>query len=198
MATEVDKKLRQLKLFNNIIGGQSKALYNLFGDSALGMMGPIGEEILQEMEREMGLEVQAEDPVNILTELGRILVDEYGLLSDFELKSLGGGKAQITCRNCLLKPASMHLKASDIPAYTCVPNALITAVLRNRLGLKSHLTEIQVEEDYCLLTGFVGDPNYFGPARRAPPPRPAGPPAQPTDSGLCVTPSFYAEPTASI
>ncbi len=156
MATEEQKKSRQLKLFNTIIEGQAKGIYDLFGDSAQSITGPIGEEILEEMEREMGLEIQGENSADILTELGRIMVDEYGLLSDIEFKSLGGVRTQMTCRDCLLKSSCLRLKGAGIPV-ACIPHTLVRAALRYRKHNKSHLVDIQVGERECLIIGETAE-----------------------------------------
>ena len=81
MATMEEKKLRQLRLFNNLIFGFAKGLYDLFGDSAMATVDTIGEDILEEMEHELGLEIHGENPETILTEIERLLVDEYGLVT---------------------------------------------------------------------------------------------------------------------
>jgi hypothetical protein len=157
MATEEQKKNRQLKLVNSVIFGLAKGLYDILGDSALGIMAQVGKDTLSDMEKEMGLEIQGEDPAAILTEVGRILVDEYGLLSAFEIKSLGGTRVQVICKDCLFKPASLRLRDNGIPEHTCVPTAIITTALRNRLGARAKLAEIKVGEDQCVLIGDVGE-----------------------------------------
>lgn len=156
MATETQKKSRQLQLFNTIISGQAKGLYDLFGDSAQSVIGPIGQEILEEMEREMGLEINGENANTILTDVGRILVDEYGLLSDFQVKRLEGVRTQIICRDCLLKSASLRLKEAGVPV-ACIPHSLARAALRYRLGSKSHLIDIQIGERECIITGETAE-----------------------------------------
>ena len=85
MATMEQKKLRQLRLYNDIIFGFGKGLWDLFGDSAMATADAIGEDILEEMEHELGLEIQGENAEDILTEIERLLVDEYGLVKNASL-----------------------------------------------------------------------------------------------------------------
>ena len=79
MATEEQKKGRQLSLYNDFVAGFAKGLYELFGDSTLAMADTIGSELLAEMEQDLGVEITGETPQEILTKVERLLVDEYGL-----------------------------------------------------------------------------------------------------------------------
>lgn len=124
MATEEQKKARVIRLFNMLIFGLGKGLYDLFGDAAIGIVGPIGEEILEEMEQELGLEIHGEDPQTILTEIERILIDEYGLVKDARIEihpethsaspSITKKGRWISTSTCLMKIKKM------IPKVFCV------------------------------------------------------------------------------
>lgn len=135
MASEEAKKARQLRTFNLIIAGLAKGLYDLFGDSTKGIVGPIGEELIEEMEHQMGLEIHGENPQEILTELERLLVDEYGLMKHADLNiNDTTHEVDIICQGCLLWEATADLRAAGMPPYHCVPMMIAEAALRKRLG----------------------------------------------------------------
>ena len=146
MATMEEKKLRQLRLFNNLVYGFASGLYDLFGDSALATTETIGGNILEEMEHELGLEIQGEDPQDILTEIERLLVDEFGLVKHAKLV-IEGDEIDIISEGCLLWKATEDLKAEDIPPYTCVPMTMASAALRKRLGRRAKFISLDQDMD---------------------------------------------------
>ena len=146
MATMEEKKLRQLRLFNDLIFGFAKGLYELFGDSALATVDTIGEDILEEMEQDLGLEIQGESPQIILTEIERLLMDEYGLVKNARLEIDPESKEiHMICEGCLLTRATESLDEQGIPPYTCVPMTMASAALHKRLGAKSRF--IKFDQD---------------------------------------------------
>jgi hypothetical protein len=146
MATMQEKKLRQLKLFNDIIYGFARGLYDLFGESAVATVDSIGEEILTDMEHELGLEIAGEDPKDILMEIERLLVDEYGLCKTADLV-IDDKKIDLTCEGCLLWKATRELQKDDIPPYTCVPMMMASAALHKRMGVKAKFVDIHQDMD---------------------------------------------------
>jgi len=148
MATEEQKKTRQMKLFNEVIFGLAKGMWELFGEGAWGTVAEIGEEIVEEIEHDLGLEIQGENPHDILTELERILVDELGACKAADLK-IENGRIDILAEDCILLHASHDLQKEDIPAFTCIPMMLAAAVLRERLGLKERLLGVTIEGNKC-------------------------------------------------
>ncbi|MGC9400484.1 MAG: hypothetical protein ACP5HM_15295 [Anaerolineae bacterium] len=148
MATMEEKKLRELRLFNNLISGFAKGLYELFSDSALATIDTIGENVLQEMEDELGLEIQGEKPQDILTEIGRLLEDEYGLVKSARLEiDPEARKIDIRCESCRLWKMSWDLQEEGIPPYTCVPMMMASSALRKRLGRRAKFIAIEQDSD---------------------------------------------------
>lgn len=146
MATEEQKKARMVKLFNTIIFGFAKGLYDLFGDAALATADTIGEDIVEEMEHELGLEIHGEDPQAILTEIERLLLDEYGLAKSLRIE-IKDHEIDLFCEGCAMWHATKELKAAGVPPYTCVPMTIAAAALRKRLGRKARFTGIQQDFD---------------------------------------------------
>lgn len=148
MATMEEKKLRQLRLFNDLIFGFAKGLYDLFGDSALATVDTIGEDILEEMEHELGLEIRGENPQDILMEIERLLEDEYGMVKSARLEMHPEThEIDMICEGCLLWKATSDLQEEDIPPYTCVPMMMASAALHKRLGKKAKFVSIEQEND---------------------------------------------------
>ncbi len=148
MATMEEKKLRQLRLFNDLIFGFAKGLYDLFGDSAMATVDTIGEDILEEMEHELGLEIHGENPEDILMEIERLLVDEYGLVKKAKLEMHPEThEIDMVCEGCLLWKTTADLQAEGIPPYTCAPMMMASAALHKRLGRKAKFVGIDQEED---------------------------------------------------
>jgi hypothetical protein len=146
MATEEQKKERLVRIFNNIVFGYAKGLYDMFGDAMLSTVEGIGQDILVDMEHELGLEIQGENPQVILTEIERLLIDEYGLVQAAEIK-LGDKSIEVICERCALWKATEDLKEEGVPPYTCVPMGLATAALRRRLGIKARFNSLNQDMD---------------------------------------------------
>ena len=148
MATMEEKKLRQLRLFNDLIFGFAKGLYDLFGDSALATVDTIGEDVLEEMEHELGLEIQGENPHDLLMEIERLLEDEYGLVKSAKLEMHPEtDEIDMVCEGCLLWKATSDLQEEGIPPYTCVPMMMASAALHKRLGKKAKFVGIKQDDD---------------------------------------------------
>jgi hypothetical protein len=145
MANEEQKKARLLMLSNSLISGYGKGLYDLFGDSALATVSTIGESTIKEMENEMGLEIHGENPQDILSELGRILVDEYGLARSMKFE-IQGQDMNVVCQGCLLWPATKSILASGAPPFHCVPMMLAKVVIGKRLGKKTQFVSLKQED----------------------------------------------------
>jgi hypothetical protein len=145
MATMEEKKLRQLRLFNDIIYGFAHGLYDLFGESAMATVDSIGEQILEDMEHELGLEIAGETPEDILLEIERLMVDEYGLCKSATLE-MEDDEIDVICEGCLMWRATNQLREEGIPPYTCIPMMMASAALHKRLGVKAKF--VSVEQDF--------------------------------------------------
>jgi chemotaxis protein CheY-P-specific phosphatase CheC len=99
MATEEQKKKNVMRLMTLMIGGMAKALYDMFGETAFATMTEVGKTTLEIMENEMGLEVDGENPKDVLTEIGRIFADEMGFIESFETTE-DGNKLTLVVNHC--------------------------------------------------------------------------------------------------
>lgn len=136
------------KLANDVMFGIAKEYYKMLGKASWATAAFIGEDILEEFEKDLGLEITGEDPQSILTEIDRILVDEYGLASEMELK-IDGNIIELDAINCFYHKCTEDLNKEGIPPVTCVPLAIVSAAVRKRLKLKGHFKELKQKGDRC-------------------------------------------------
>jgi hypothetical protein len=153
VATEFEKKKRLLRVFNLAIYGLAKGLWDLFGESSFATTTKIGDEVLTMMEKETGLEIQGENPEDILIEINRLLVDEIGTMSDGEVK-LDGNKVSMSCTHCFLRQATMDLEEQGVQPFACVPMTLAAAAMRRRLGTRHRILgrEWEPETETCTIS----------------------------------------------
>ena len=146
MASEEQKKTRQIKLFNEVIFGLCKGMWELLGEGAYATVTEIGEEILEEIEHDMGLEIQGENPEDMLTEIERLLVDELGACKKASLK-IEGKRIDMVIEGDILQHSYLDLKKEGIQPFVCPSMMIASAALRERLGLKERLIGITVDDD---------------------------------------------------
>lgn len=135
MATEAEKRTRLTKVFNIGMYSMINGLWELFGESAFATTHAIGDRILETMERESGLEIQGENPQDILTEVSRLLSDEVGTMSAGTVK-MNGNKVEMACTECFLREATGWLEQEGVQPFACIPMNIAAAAMRKRLGIK--------------------------------------------------------------
>lgn len=142
MAIEEQKMERQISVFNEIVAGFAKGLYDIFDDSALAMANTLGLELLKGMEQDLGLEISAEDPQELLREIESLLLDEYGFCEAAAF-DINDGYIDMKIEECQLWQATEKLLKADVPPYTCIPMMMASASLQNRLGMISKYDGIE-------------------------------------------------------
>lgn len=152
MATEEEKKRNLARMNAMIIYGLERALWELLGESAMAMTATVGEGMLEVMEKTMGLEIAGEDPQDILTEIGRIFVDEIGVALKCDITK-EDDKVSMVVQDCMLLPAKADLIASGIPPFMCPYLNIAAFAMRKRLGAKTHIKqfEVDIEGKKCTL-----------------------------------------------
>jgi hypothetical protein len=134
MATEDQKKKNIMRLMTLMISGMAKALYDLFGESAFATMNEVGKTTLEIMEKEMGLEIDGENPQDVLTEIGRIFADEMGFVESFTT-SHEGNQLVLSVNRCQGWDLTQTIMKTgvEIP-FTCPVMNVCQAAL-TRMGL---------------------------------------------------------------
>jgi len=85
VATEEQQKQNLMRMYKLMIQGLAKGLYDLFGESSYAVMHPVGDDLLEIMQKEMGLEIGGNNVTEMLTEVGRLFVDEFGFAERIEV-----------------------------------------------------------------------------------------------------------------
>lgn len=152
MATEEEKKRNLARINAMIVYGLEKGLWDLFGSSALATTNTVGQGMLEILEKSMGLEIAGEDPQDILTEIGRIFVDEFGIATDFDIVK-DENDINFDVKNCVLLDVEKDLIADGIQPFMCPYLNIATAAMRKRMGLKTRISKIDVdtEQHRCAL-----------------------------------------------
>ena len=145
MATEEEKKRNLARINAMIIYGMEKGLWDLLGESALAMSATVGEGMLEIMEKSMGLEITGEEPQDILTEIGRIFVDEIGIAVKFDITTTED-KVDFVVEKCVLLNVEKDLVAAGVKPFMCPYLNIAAAAMRQRLGLKTRIEDIAVDQ----------------------------------------------------
>ena len=154
MATEEQKLETLFRMTSMLITGMGKALYDLFDDSALATMNVVGKELLGIMENEMGLEIAGENTKDVLTEIGRIFEDEFGLIESFKLEG-DDKELHFTIKKCKMWKISKKILETGVAMpFTCpVLNVGHAAMMQK--GKRSHRTIDSTQKECTISYNFV-------------------------------------------
>lgn len=136
MATEDQKKERLLKVFNISMYGLIGGLWDLFGETSFATINSVGDKILETMEKESGLEIQGENPKDILMEVSRLLADEIGTMKSGKVIMTEDGRVSMACEQCFLREATGWLESDGVQPFACVPMNISAAAMRKRLNAR--------------------------------------------------------------
>lgn len=152
MATEEEKKQNLTRINAMIIYGLEKGLWDLFGESALATTNAVGDGMLALLEKNMGLEISDEDPQSILTEIGRIFIDEFGIAARFDVTQTDE-KVDFVVERCVLLNVEKDLMEAGIKPFVCPYLNISAAALRERMGIETRTSkfDVDLEEHRCLL-----------------------------------------------
>ena len=138
MASEEQKKQHQLRLSNMALVGITAGVWQTLGESAFALSGPMGNQILGMMEKEMGLEVAGESPQAVVTEIARIFVDEFGFASDIQIEAQGEQSLQLKVCQCVNRTFTDKLMEAGVEKpFICPILNACQAALR-RMGYRMH------------------------------------------------------------
>ena len=153
MATEQQKQQHQLRLTNMALVGITAGVWQTLGDSAFALSGPMGNQILDMMEKEMGLEVAGESPEAVVSEIARIFVDEFGFASDIQIEAQGEDMLRLKVCKCVNRTFTDKLVAAGVEKpFICPILNACQAALR-RMGYKMHEDVVKwVEGEGSIIT----------------------------------------------
>ena len=129
-----------------IIYGLEKGLWDLFGESALSTTNLVGKGMLELLEKNMGLEIEGEDPQDMLTEIGRLFVDEFGIATEFDA-TYTDDKVDFCVQNCVLMKVEEDLIKAGIKPFVCPYLNIAAAAMRQRLGERTAISRFDVDTE---------------------------------------------------
>jgi hypothetical protein len=138
MATEEVKKRNQYRLMSMALTGLASGVWGTLGESSFAFSGPMGKQILSIMEKEMGLEVAGESPTDVINEIGRIFVDEFGFASDITVAGDEEKGIEVKVCNCINRRYTDQLMEAGVEKpFVCPILNSCQAALR-RMGYRMH------------------------------------------------------------
>jgi hypothetical protein len=102
--------------------------------------------MLEVLEHQMGLEIEGEDPQDILTEISRIFVDEYGIAQDVVLTQQDD-TVTLEVKHCVLLQVEKDLVADGIKPFVCPFLNIAEAAMSRRLQAKTKLAQFDVQPE---------------------------------------------------
>ncbi len=136
MATELEKSTYRARLWGLTAIGLTLGIWDMVQESACSLIPVIGENILKDVEKVLGLELAGEKPDDVMVELGRILVDESGFASEAKVDKTDKGY-RVTLLNAVGTPEFASLRERGVEKLFSHPVLCAGTAALARLGLKS-------------------------------------------------------------
>ncbi len=143
MATEESKKANVLRLSQLALSSLAAGVWDTLGDSSFALGGTMGDEVLKLMEKEMGLEIAGENPKDVVNEICRIFVDEFGFAREITAEMDGDQKLIIKVKNCINVPFTDRLLAAGVakPFICPIMNSCYAALKRMGYKMRQDVTK---------------------------------------------------------
>ena len=136
MAAEDVKRERLLQVFNISMYGLIEGLWDLFGESSFATINTVGDKVLKVVEKEVGFEVQGDNPKDILMEVNNLLVNKVGTMQSGMVVMDDDGKVSMACEKCCLQEATKWLESEGVQPFACLPMNIYAAALRKKLNVR--------------------------------------------------------------
>lgn len=142
MATEDEKKRNMLRLLNMTILGVTKGVWDFVGESSFALSKNIGDEIIRMMEKEMGLEIAGETPMDVVNEISRLFVDEFGFARNIEVDE-ADGIITLNVQHCINRKLTDQLAEAGVekPFICPVMNAVVAAFRRQNIRARQDVVK---------------------------------------------------------
>jgi hypothetical protein len=150
MATDEKKAANRARVAEYTLVGLAAALWEMVGESSMALAAPIGEQILKLTEKEMGLEIAGETPQAVLTEVARLLADEFGYCKEVRLEEKGD-MLTLYAKDCVTSNMPRQLKEAGVDKYYISPGLLLSLAALKRLGVKARGESIPWPEGHGIM-----------------------------------------------
>ena len=139
MATEEQKKENLVRMYKLVIEGLTKGLYDLFGESSYAIMHSFGDDLLNIMQQEMGLEVAGENIHDVITEIARLFEDEFGFADKLVIDEEAEDHVQVHVEGCHAYNLSKRIRELGVEhPFTCPIMNVMAAAIRKNFGKHPH------------------------------------------------------------
>ncbi len=137
MASEEVKRANQYRLATMALTSLAAGVWDTLGDSAFAFSGQMGRQVLGIMEKEMGLEIAGEEPEDVLSEISRIFVDEFGFASDISVERKSPELLELKVHNCINRHYTDELAAVGVEKPFICPIMNATQAALRRMDIKA-------------------------------------------------------------
>jgi hypothetical protein len=152
MATEENKKANALRLSNLTLFGLTAGVWDYLGESSFAISDGIGSHVLELMEKEMGLEIAGESMENVLEEMQRLFVDEFGIAEKIT-HEVDGKVIKMYVQKCANRELADMLVAAGVGKPFICPIMNATQAVLKRIGHKARVdVERWVEGSGSIIT----------------------------------------------
>ncbi len=136
MASEMDKLGRRARLWGLTVVGMTMGIWDMVEDAAVTMSPMIGMALLGFMQKDTGLEL-AGTPEQVLTELGRIFVDEMAFGSEAKLE-VSGNTYKLTIMNAVGTPEFKMMQDKGVKKLFSNPLLVTGLAALKKINVKAH------------------------------------------------------------
>ncbi|MDY7040967.1 MAG: hypothetical protein SVX38_08900 [Chloroflexota bacterium] len=135
MATEMKKLAAQMQVAGLIIQALTSGIWDMVGEGSFALSSSIGDGLLAGAERGAGLEIAGEKPEDVLTELGRLFVDELGFCQAVNVES-DGDAITMTVEKCMIASSCAQFEQAGVGFFYC-PYLCVGLAALKRLGMRA-------------------------------------------------------------
>jgi len=150
MATDEEKKANQLRLLGMVFTSVTLGLWEMVEDAAFALGPTLGKQLLNVMENEMGLEIAGENTEDVVNEIARLFVDEFGFAQKVDVQQNQEAIA-VQVHNCVLKDMSAILAKGGADPYICPFRNCGLAAL-TRANVRTRPEVVFDEQQGCTVT----------------------------------------------
>jgi hypothetical protein len=136
MMPENEKTQNKLRLTNLTLQSLTKGVWEFVGDTAFAMTQVMGEDILKVLEQDMGLKIQGQNPKEVVDQIGRIMVEKFGVIENYECNLDSNQKITIKVKSCIQNTFCQELYDAGITKPFICPHANACQAALRRLKLK--------------------------------------------------------------
>ncbi len=134
------------RLSQMMIYGLEKGLWNMLGEASLAVVGTVGQEMLEVLEKEWGLQVEGSDPKELMANIGQLFVEKMGIAESFDIEKEDSTVA-LRVAKCHLMGIEAKLVEQGIQPFLCPFLNIAMAALRKRMNGATTITQFDVDPE---------------------------------------------------